>query len=177
LAQELNVREDALLHEINKIKEEKTYADLSQQAVKKALNINPTEQLLIKLMLEESELIGRIKNDLEPADFQDERASRIVSAMFDLAEQGRAIEPKSLMNHLKDEDFSRIICESMFLPDNLSGLHKEKVIDDCVQRLKEQKLKLRKQHLHEQIVSAQHSGDEERLNKLMEEFHYLIKKR
>ena len=175
LAQDLDIREDALLQEAKKAGPVKPYADLNETPHKKELNINPTEQLLIKLMLEETELIERIKKVLEPADFQDERISRIVSIMFDLATQGKNIEPRLIINYLDDEDISQVVCESLFLPGDLSIQDKEKVIDDCVQRLKSKKLRLKRQHLHEQIKIAQNLGDEERLNRLIEEFHYLIK--
>ncbi len=176
LAQELDISEDALLQEIKKIKSVEPYADLSDGLHKKALNINPTEKLLIKLMLEETELIDRIRNVLEPADFQDERISRIVSIMFDVAGQGKNIEPRLLINYIGDEDITQIVCESMFMPEDPSVQHKEKIIDDCIQRLKSRKLRLKRQHLHDQIKTAQSLGDEERLNRLIEEFHYLIKK-
>ena len=100
----------------------------------------------------------------------------IVSVMFDLVSQGKSIEPRLLLDHLGDEDVSQIICESSFLPDDLSGQHKERVIKDCVQRLKSERVRLRRQSLHEQIKTAQASGDDERLNELMKEFHCLIKK-
>lgn len=176
LSQELDIKEDALLQEIRKVKEEKQYSGSLETIKKKALNINPTEKLLIKLMLEEKELIHRIKESLEPADFQDERISRIVSIMFELIEQGKAIEPSFLINYLGDEDISQVICESMFLPDNSSLQHKERVVEDCIKRLKNEKLRLKRQRLHEQINEAQNLGDEKKLHLLIEEFHYLIKK-
>ena len=177
LAQDLDIGEDALLQEIKKVKEQRPYVDSRDALNKKTLNINPTEKLLIKLMLEETEFVERIRKSLEPADFQDERISRIVSIMFDIAAQGKNIEPHLLINYLGDEDIAQIVCESMFMPEDLSVQHKEKIIDDCVERLKSKKLRLKRQHLHDQIKIAQNSGDEERLNRLIEEFHYLIKKR
>jgi DNA primase len=177
LAQDLDISEDALLQEIKKIKEQRPYVDSRDDFNKKVLDINPTEKLLIKLMLEETQFIERIRKSLEPADFQDERISRIVSIMFDIAAQGKIIEPHLLINYLGDEDITQIVCESMFMPEDLSVQHKEKIIDDCVERLKSKKLRLKRQHLHDQIKIAQNSGDEERLNRLIEEFHYLIKKR
>jgi len=177
LAQDLDIREEALLQEIKKINPVKSYGGSGDTAAKKQLNINPTEKLLIKLMLEENELIEYIRKNLEPADFQDERTSRIASMMFELIEQGKNVEPAFLMNYLEDEDVSQAICESMFLPEDLSSEEKENVINDCIKRLKSEKLKLKKQHLHDQIRAAQETGDEERLNSLMEEFHYLIKQR
>jgi len=173
LAEELNVKEDALWQELSKIKEDKTYADLTEAKPKRVLNINPTEKLLMKLMLEETGVISRIKEMLEPADFQDERISRMVSVMFDLIEQGKDIAPNKLINYLQGEDISQVMCESMFMPEALNQ-NREEVIDDCVQRLKSERLRIKKQHLHEEIKTAQHLGDEERLHRLIEEFHHLV---
>lgn len=176
LAQELDVKEDALLQEARKIKEQKTHAPEELKINKKALNINPTEKLLLKLMMEEKELIQHIKESLQPADFQDERTSRIVSIMFDLIEQGKSIEPRLLMNYLPEEDISQIISESMFLPEGLSSHNKERAADDCIKRLKSEKLRLKRHNLHNQIETAQNLGEEEKLQRLMQEFHHLVKK-
>lgn len=175
LAQELDVEEDALLQEARKLNSTGPIRAIEQSSDKKAVNINPTEKLLIKLMLEERDLIDRIRQDLEPADFQDERASRIVSIMFDLIEQGKNIEPNFLVNYLNEEDASQVVCESMFSP-QVSEQNKEKVVEDCIQRLKSKKIKLKRQDLHDQIKAAQKLGDEDKLNKLVQEFHHLIKK-
>ena len=177
LSQELDLREDALLSEMKKIKEPSAAAASVAQPAKKTFKINPTEQLLIKMMLEENELIHRLKESLEPADFQDERACRIVSILFDLAGQGKDIGPRHLMNHFPEEEITQVLCESVFMPEDMTGQHREKVIEDCVKRLKNEKLKTKKNHLHEQIKTAQHLGDEKRLNMLIEEFHNLIKTR
>jgi DNA primase len=177
LAQELDIREEALLQEIKKIKDPRSYPDtiIKELPEKKTLGMNPTEKLLIKLMLEEKELIDTIKHQLEPADFRDERASRIVSIMFDLIEQGKTIEANLLTNYFNQEDITQIVCESVFLPE-ISEHDRESVVNDCIRRLKNEKLKLRRQNLHEQIKTAQTTGDEEKLNKLMQEFHHLIRK-
>jgi len=177
LSQELDISEDALLQEINKIKDNKIYSDTyAPGPAKKALNINPTEKLLIKLMLEEEELISHIRQRLEPADFQDERTCRIVSLMFSLIEQGKNIEPNKLINHLNDETISQVICESTLLPD-VTSQNKESIVNDCIHRLKSERLRVKKQCLHEQIKTAQALRDEEKLHRLMQEFHCLIKER
>jgi len=177
LAQDLNVGEDALFQEIKKVKEVKSYAASEKPLPMKKLIISPTEKLLIKMMLEEKDLIQHIKDSVEPADFQDERASRIASIMFDLLEQGKHIEPSLLINHLPEDDISQFVCESMFSSLDLAQQDKEKVVDDCIQRMKSERLNLKKHQLHEEIRLAQHAGDQERLDKLMQEFDYLVKKR
>jgi len=175
LSQELDVREESLLQEMRKKKNSVPLQQQQSVTAKKPAAINPTEKLLIRLMLEENKLIERIRNSLEPADFNDERASRIVSVMFDLAGQGRRVEPRTLINHFNEEDVSQIVCESIFL-DDIAKHDKEKLVDDCIQRMKLDKKRLRREDLHEQIKAAQHLGEEERLQELMQEFHNLIKK-
>jgi DNA primase len=177
LSQDLDIKEESLLQEIKKVKEAKVSWIVAKEAVKKDYRINPTEKLLFKLMLEEKEFIQHIKDSLHPSDFQDERVSKVVSVMFDLISQGKAVEPKMLMNYIDEEDISQIVCESMFLPDGLCGDDKEKVVDDCIRRLKSEKMKNRKQELHNRIKHAQNSGDTEKAYSLMHEFHDLIKKR
>jgi hypothetical protein len=95
--------------------------------------------------------------------------------MFDFVGQGREVESSILINHFAEDDISQIISESAFL--EVSDHNREKVIDDCIQRLKNERLRLKRQHLHNQIKTAQASGDEIKLSSLIEEFHHLIKKR
>ncbi|MGA2774652.1 MAG: toprim domain-containing protein [Candidatus Omnitrophota bacterium] len=174
LAQELDINEDAVIAESNKTKPDKRHADIPLKPDNKLANVNPAEMLLIKLMLEETELINHIKNHLCPEDFQDEKIARIVSIMFELASEGRKIGPNTLINHLPNEDISRLVCESMFLPLQLNNGNKEKIVDDCIRRLKSNKVKFKRLKLQEEIKLAQNSGNEQRLNNLIKEFQVLI---
>ncbi|MFH1641225.1 MAG: DNA primase [Candidatus Omnitrophota bacterium] len=174
LAEELEVEECYVRDEFNKLKEPRVHSGPAAPIEKSKSNVNATEKLLIKLMLEENALINEIRNTLEPADFQDERTSRIVSILFDLVEQGKNVEPSKLISSLGDDSITQLICESALLPDSPLD-NKEEVLNDCIQRLKKEKVKARKQHLHEEIRVAQDSGDESRLNRLMQEFHRLVK--
>ncbi len=176
LAQELGIKEEALLEEAKKKKVDK-FHDAPQANFKKShLSVNPTEKLLMLLMLEENSLIERIREAIDPRDFKDERISRIVSVMFSLMAEGKEVRPQILMNHLGD-DISYLVCEPDSLPEGLSLAHKESMAEDCLKKLKGEREKLKREKLHEEIKVAQAAGDEERLNRLIEEFHCLIKKR
>ena len=177
LADELNVNEEALLQEIGKLKSVKAaFTAVAPYArTKKPINVSPTEKLLIKLMLEEVELIKHVKQHLDPQDFQDKLTAKIVATMYDLSGQGKDINKGVLINHFGDDDILQVVCESVFMPE-VTEEQREKVVSDCIQRLKSEKIKSKKQDLHDQIKAAQHSGDDARLNILMQEFHLLIKK-
>ncbi|OGX18935.1 MAG: hypothetical protein A3K83_06580 [Omnitrophica WOR_2 bacterium RBG_13_44_8b] len=175
LSQVLDIEEIALLEEVHKIKPDRPYLN-SQSPEPKKININPTEKLLIKLMLEENEFIRRIKEALEPTDFQDEKACRIISTIFELVEQGKNIGPSSLINYFADEEISKVLCESTLSPE-INEQDREKIVTECIQRIKNTKLSSRRQRLQEEIKVAENLGDEDKINRLKEEFNCLIKKR
>lgn len=175
LAEELNVEEIHIIEEMNKVKTNPSFLDSNRINQGKALNMNPTEKLLVKLMLENTEFTNRIRENLDPADFMDERAFKIVSLVFEFFEQGKKIEPKILINYFGEGEISQAICEAAFL--EVPQDNKETVLEDCIQRLKKEAIKTRRQHLHNQIKAAQHLGDEQKLQDLIREFNLLIKKR
>jgi len=180
LAAEIEIAERYILEELNKIKPNipaASSAPLGTAAVPVKNNsfINPAEKLLIKFMLEENELIEKIMQELEPDDFQDMRTTRIVSLMQDLATKGKAVAPNILMNYFDEDDAGKLLGESMFMPE-VSERDREKALHDCIQRIKCQRSKKRRENLQIQIKKAQSSGDKQRLGSLIQEFHNLIKK-
>jgi len=176
LSEEIKVSEHYILEELNKLKSPVSLQQAAPEIlVKNKSGINPAEKLLIKFMLEEKELIARIMRELSPSDFQDSRTAKIVSVMQDLVLQGKNIEPRVLMNYFSEDDANQLVCETMFMPDLLDQ-EREKAINDCISRIKVERLKSRREHLHTQIKNAQSLGDEPNLNRLIQEFHNLIKK-
>jgi len=178
LSQELDVLEESLLLELRKIKEERAVP--GEQAVKaqpqKAQPLPPTEKLLIQLLLEETTLIERVRDCIEIEDFQNEHAAQIMGLLFSLTLDGRNIEPKFLVNQLKDEEITRLVCESSCMPEVFQQ-DKEKILSDCIQRLKMKRLVSRRHCLQKEIKAAQSSGNEAQIQKLMHEFQHLIQKR
>ncbi|MFH0762765.1 MAG: DNA primase [Candidatus Omnitrophota bacterium] len=178
LAQELDIREEALLQEAKRVKKAPEYPrDSRPLPQKKVLNASPAEKMLIALMLRESEIIGYIRQRLNPADFMDEKVSKLVSLCFNFAESGKEVSARSLLSYFGDDGISQIVCESVFLPDALSQQNTEKLVEDCLLRMREEKIKLTRQRLHEEIKRAQDSKDEEGLKRLTEEFNSLLKTR
>jgi len=175
LSEGLKVQETYLLEELKKIKPLDKHPGLSLPEKKKKLAINPAEKLLIKFMLEEKDVIERIRLELAPTDFQDERTSKIVALIYDLIMQGKAVSPNILINYFDEDDAAELLCESAFMPD-LNLQERDKAVTDCIQRLKHDRLKSKRQNLHTQIKNAQAAGDQETLDNLIKEFQDSIKK-
>ena len=174
LSDKLDVDESFVRDVYNNLKAESAFGDIVTQSFSKLAKTNPTEKLLMKLMLEETELVAQIKDRVDPTDFQDKMISRIVKTMFELSTQGKSCSTQNLVNYLGQVDLTHIVCESTFMPE-VSGIEKEKVIDDCIMRLKKNKEQLNRKRLQEAIKLAETDGNEEELNKLKKEFNLLIK--
>ena len=175
LAEEIHTDEKALQAELKKIRDENTYEYRGIDVKKTPVHVHPAEKLLIKLMLEEKELIQRIREDLDPADFLDDRTSRIVTMMFDLATQGK--DPKTNLLVDCDPDLSQLIRESaMDESFSVTDENKEKTVGDCIGRLKQNSFMKRCRLMQEEIQSAEREKDEQKLSRLKIEFNRLIKK-
>ncbi|MFH0828075.1 MAG: DNA primase [Candidatus Omnitrophota bacterium] len=174
LSEKLDLNEAFVRDVYNKLKVESSIVNVVVESFNAVSKTNPTEKLLMKLMLEENELIGEIKKKIEPADFQDKMISRIVSTMFELVGQGKNCSTHNLINYLGEENLSCIVCESTFTPE-VSSLEKEKVVNDCITRLKKNSLQIKRKKMQESIRIAEEKGNEEELNKLKLEFNCLIK--
>ncbi len=176
LSELMRIPEQYILEELRKLKPADSKS--TQQPVglvKKQVQINPAEKLLIKFMLEEKELIEKIMQQLSPTDFADARTAKIVSLMQSLVLEGKNITPSILMNYFSEDDASQLVCETMFMP-ALDDQGRDKAVNDCIARIKVQRKKAQREDLHLQIKSAQSLGDEGKLNSLIQEFHNLIKK-
>jgi DNA primase len=176
LSEEIGVPESYIIEELNKIRPNPSMRQEKAAVPPRAASlINPAEKLLVKFMLEEKELADRIMQELSPSDFSDMRIAKIVSLMHDLCAEGKSVEPSVLMNYFSEDDASQLVCESMFMPD-LLGKEREKALNDCIARIKVQRLKSRREQLHAQIKDAQSTGDHKKLSVLVREFHNLLKK-
>ena len=179
-AEKLLVDEKALLEDLKNVSEDNDYEAEGPQSTAinhyKLTEIPITERMLVKLMLDEIHLVDQLRTMIDPSDFMEEKLRKIVEFIFNFFSEGKEVKPNILMNYLGDEEAINIISElaTMEIHD---CPNKEKLIEDCVKRLKRDKILYRCQELHRQIQSAQNSGDNNHLNNLICEYNTLIKQR
>jgi DNA primase len=172
LAHSLDVKEEALVIELKKIKGKNLYNDTV--FIRTApLTINPTERLLINLVLKETELVNQLRCTLSAEDFQDERIARVFSVICDLISQGQDIHPNRLIGYLNDPGSVAIVSELLAVDDEYPLRDSEKILQDCVDRIKKRRLSSKCELLQKQIKIAQQQGDHAQLNRLVEEFRDL----
>lgn len=179
LAEELNLDENSLLQELKKTtgqadrlghkKDENHHSPKTPPR-----NSNAPERMIVRLILEEQELIEQIKERLTPGDFQDKNMGQIIAKMFDLFCSGKKFDTNSLINHFTGSHLSKIISE-ISTSEEPAIPEVRRVMDECVRRIKESKRKLKQQELCRQLKLAQGPGSELKLNDLLIEFQSLSK--
>lgn len=181
LSEELSVPESAIMQEAAKIK--KNYADFGAAEGRDKNRLSKFqsspiafEKLLVRLILQEAELIHKISNDISPSDFQDRQLGKIMATVFELVRLGKAIDPHKLLHHFTDDaEISSLVCELTAKDEEL--LDREKAVKECVARLKKQATRNTRDKICEAIRDAQKLNDQSRLTHLLHEFNDLVKRK
>jgi DNA primase len=177
LSEILMLREESLFIELKKLKDSSIYRDVykGHSDRTRLVQLRAAEKMILSLMLEEKGLVQKAKDMLEADDFQDERVKRIVGLIFELFSQGKSITANRLINLSNDDATARLIA-GLSIPEELINIDKEKTFHDCIKRLRQDRLKMRRQKLSAQIKIAEYKGDKEAVNRLKQEYNLLIKR-
>lgn len=178
IADRIGCREEDLFAELTAIKNtgQDEHAFSRPETVDNRQPLNPTERLIIRLMLEETSLIERMRERVSPADFLDARTSRIVSLMFELASSGQKPTAGALLNQA-GSDISPLLTESALEPScEIPENDREKILEECISRLINNRSIRERKLLQEEIRKAERGGDQDRLTLLTREFNSLLKR-
>jgi len=178
LAYELKIKEDSLRLELTKIKNGEINRrpfgfGFDNSATSAAMN--PLEKMLVRLALDEKRFLLRLKEHLAPSDFQDKRLSRLVGIMFELADRNEDVCAFRVINHCPDSSLAEVVSELAAADLDIQFQDKEKILTDCISRLRNERIKSRCVAIQEEIRIAENSRDEERVVQLMEELRMLTK--
>ncbi len=180
LAQRLELDLRALKEDFKRVAGEEDAAPEPQEsrAVEhyRLREIPVTERMLVKLMLEDMAHVERLRAQIDPSDFVEEKLRKIVAFVFDFFCQGKSCKPNILMSCLDDDEAIAIIAELAAL-DIHDTADREKLIAECVHRLKRDKILYQCRELHRRIEEAQRTGADKNLGALIKEYDHLIKKR
>lgn len=177
LAMVLNIPEQALITEMNKVAGSKTKneepARQKFQQVKRE-QLRAVETSLLRLIIDEQKFITKMREDITLADFQETSVRGVISKIYDLFDSGETVTTSQLLNNFESEESQQVV--SSILADSPAVADKEKFYADCINRIKSDKLKAKRQDLLSQIKLAEMQGNEKELEMLKAQFNEIIKK-
>ncbi len=172
-----DVSEAALTEEFNKT--HKTSWRSAQEPAKKA-NLRVihssrcVERNILKLILEDESLFATAKEEISVSDFADENIRKVMSKIYEIFETEKMISTHSLLNSFQEDDIQHMISE-IVNDERMVVLDKKKMYEDCISRMKKNRLKKQRGDLLLQIKEAERMGDQERLHSLKEQFNNTVK--
>ncbi|MEW5758347.1 MAG: DNA primase [Candidatus Omnitrophota bacterium] len=144
-------------------------------------NVLSAEMTLLKLALKESDFLYRLKENINPYEFSDPRIADIISEIFNLLNNNQEISISRLISQFQDSEHINILSQASlsgeldFTSTGKDSSSLNRLLDDCIRRIKDQNLKLKRKNIQEQIMVAQRKNDQDRLKELLVEFKNCLK--
>ena len=177
LSHELSVREDAIWEELKKTKKGRYTQNIENdiRTIRKPIDITPAERILIKLMLEDINVVRIVKDSLQPVDFKTPDIRKLVEVLFNIDFEKDLLDAPKIMNCMEDKASLNLI--TFIMSDEMEIKNKMQNITDCIRIIKKEKKNELLKDIQNRLILAQKEGYEDEARSLLEEFNMLIKKR
>jgi DNA primase len=175
LAERLDVKE-SFLHEIldsSSKGRSKAGGDLGKPSTERSFP--KAEEMVIHLMVQHPEIIPAISKEGVLKEFESPILQKIAEALEDLYQRrGKFNLPQALANF--DEDLKGWLSEFAFQENGLEGEDRGKILEDCIQKIREKKVKKEKGELQRRIKEADKQQGDKGLNPLLKQKLELARK-
>ncbi len=179
IAQLLDISEESLILELQKLKKGEFKKDLGNKKQSKnsfKLTVGRgyfnAQRELLQIVINYPEEISRLMNELHPTDFDDKYLCRIVEIIYAQYKRDKKIEPAKIMDKVKDPEANPIIAQIFFT--NRQCDNPSKMIDSLVKRIRKSHLIRKHKELEEEVKRSIDSG--ERIeNRKIEEYRQLTR--
>jgi DNA primase len=175
LAESLDVKE-SFLYEIlrSSLKEpSKTRGDVGTSSTERSFP--RSEEWVVHLMARYPEVIPAISKEDVLKEFESPILQKIAEALEDLYRRRGKFNLPQALAHM-DEDLRGRLSEFAFQEDGLEGGDREKILQDCVQKIREKRIKREKGELLKRIKEAEKQQEGKRLVPLLKERQELAKR-
>ncbi|MDI7259435.1 MAG: DNA primase [Thermodesulfobacteriota bacterium] len=175
LAERLDIRESILYEMIQSSPGDRTrpLENLQRKTVER--NFPKAEEMVIRLMLLHPELIPAILEEGILNEFESPLLKRVGQTLESFyQEKGRLDLAEALGTF--EEDLRNRLYEYAFEEGSLEGSHREKILKDCIQKIRRKKLKKDENELLRRIKEAEKGKGERELEALLMEHQELAKK-
>ena len=178
LSDALLIEEDAIWQELKKIRPDypttRTKENKGQIKVEtRSKKFRQSEKILAGILMDDNKCIKLVREKLCLEEFQDPLIRKIMGVLFKCSDQSKKVTPGTLINYLEDSEAHSFIPE--FVDTIEAVIDRQKTLDDCIIRIKQDNLKEKLNRLQVEIALAQNRDDEERINKLIAECSGLVR--
>lgn len=136
--------------------------------------LGAVERQFLTLLFNDAGLINPARTRVTPSEFEDRRTRIILEKLFEFEGDKESFSVSSFLNSFDDPDVQKVIL-NISAQDDLHLKDAQKIFEDCISRIKKDRLKEKRRNVSELIRQAEIAGDVHRLEDLRQEFNKLIK--
>lgn len=177
LAVRLNLPIDVVLNE--RLRIGTTHRSSYVEPVKKPLKkekLRSYEETLLSMMLKDLRWVIEGQKVLTKEDFMHPIAKNIVTLLFRLYEEKGEIHTAHLYEQLIHEEEKQLVTHLISLPQQMKMEDEGRIFEDCLKRMCDATLKIRRNELRDEMRRAEAENNQEALLLLKKEFNQLIKR-
>jgi DNA primase len=175
LAERLDIQESFLYEMLRSSpkKPSKAGEDLKKSSVERGFP--KSEEIVVRLMINHPEVIPTISQEGILKEFESLPLQKVADILEDLyRKEGRIDLPRALS--LFEEDLKKWLYDSAFQESGLEG-NQEKILNDCIQKIREKRIKKEKGELQKRIKEGDKHQDDKGLNLLLKQKLDLARRR
>ncbi len=168
LAEHLSIDEESLATELKHIrrrKNEDKFPSLQLQSLTPLV----AERTLLQLLIEGGGDFKEFELSLGVEDFTQPECRQIAEIIIGLGSADR----QKVMSMVRDEKLNKFLAQLMVNPAPSANIKKD--VEDCIKKIKKQKIKRRRAQIQKQIAEQEQAGNEEQVRHLIQEFQNLLK--
>ncbi len=173
LSEMLSIDEAALKAELKKVKIDYSYTVREEKPLYKQNEARHAELLLLSLILEEPGTLPVVSEKLGLDEFRDTRIRKIIDLIYKFCESKKVIIPSKIINHFENDEIKKLISKAVSIRETI--MNKEKVLFDCINRVREDNFREDLKKLQNEIRSAHDLKDTEKVDILLLKYNDLIK--
>jgi DNA primase len=175
LSERLDVKESFLYEMLQSSPKESSRAEEEFKRSSTDRIFPKSEEMVVRLMVHHPELIPALSEEGIFKEFESSALQKMAEGLRDLYQRkGRLDLPEALAQF--EEDLKGRLCEFAFQESGLEGGARGKILQDCIQKIRERRLKREKGELIKRIKEAEKQQEEKRLVPLLKEHQELAKK-
>ena len=168
LSEKLDLRESLLYEMLRSSAKDRTHTqnDLKKQLVEK--NLPRAEEMVVRVMVHHPELIPMISEEGILKEFESPILQKLAEDLESFYQKKGGLDLKEILGHF-EEDLKGRLCEFAFQESTWEDGQREKILKDCIRKIRQKKLKKNKGELLTRIKEAEKQEDEKGLEALLME--------
>jgi DNA primase len=176
LAERLDVKESVLHEILGSSPRESSNAREDVRKSSAERSFPRSEEMVVHLMAQHPEIIPAVSKEDVLKEFESPILQKIAEALEDLYQRKGRIPLSQALAHF-DEDLKGRLSEFVFQEDGLEEGDRGKILQDCIQKIREKRIKKEKGELQKRIKEVDQQQEDKRLDPLLKQKLELARQR